>query len=75
MFTDEIAAVARLSDGLSGADLDSLLRRAGYAAIRRGATEGVEPQDFELAKDQVRRSVSDADMKRYEKLRRQWGNT
>ena len=75
VFTGEIAAVARLCDGLSGADLDSLLRRAGYAAIRRGATTGVEPQDFQLAKDQVRRSVSDADMKRYEKLRGQWGNT
>ncbi len=73
-FTDQMAEVARACDGFSGADLEALLRRAGYAAIRKGRmSEGIALEDFQQAKDEVRRSVSDKDLIRYEKLRVQWG--
>jgi ribosome biogenesis ATPase len=55
-------------DGYTGADLSSLVRQAGQAAIKRGA-DCVSAEDFVKAMAQVRRSVSNADMKRYEKMR------
>lgn len=73
VWNDEIADVARACEGYSGADLDSLLRRAGYAAIKRESGV-IELVDFEKAQAEVRRSVQDGDMKRYEKLRREWGD-
>jgi len=83
VFDESIAAIARTCDGFSGADLESLLRRAGYAAIRRCASlstaagaetaVGITAVDFEFARTEVRRSVGVDDMKRYEKLQREWG--
>jgi ribosome biogenesis ATPase len=55
-------------NGFTGADLSSLVRQAGQAAIKRKA-DVVELEDFIAAIAQVRRSVSDADMRRYEKMR------
>ena len=73
-FTEQMAEVARACDGFSGADLEALLRRAGYAAIRKGRmSEGVDLEDFQQARTEVRRSVSDRDLIRYEKLKAGWG--
>jgi ribosome biogenesis ATPase len=58
-------------DGYTGADLSSLVRQAGQAAIKRGA-DHVEHQDFETAINLVRRSVSDRDMLKYEKMRHEY---
>lgn len=75
LFTEQMAEVARACEGFSGADLEALLRRAGYAAIRKGSvTRGIELEDFQKAREEVRRSVSDKDMIRYEKLRIEWGS-
>ncbi|RMZ89365.1 hypothetical protein DV736_g3406, partial [Chaetothyriales sp. CBS 134916] len=85
-FTDRIADIARQCEGFSGADLESLKRRAGYAAVKRfSATNRVSDaadasltlvaEDFEVARAEVRRSVSDGDMKKYERLRREWEKT
>lgn len=74
-FTEQMAEVARACDGFSGADLEALLRRAGYAAIRNGnVTRGIGMEDFQKAREEVRRSVSDKDLIRYEKLKMQWGS-
>jgi len=70
---EEIADVARACEGCSRADLDSLLRRPGYAAIKRGSGM-IELVDFEKARSEVKRSVQDQDMKRYERLRKEWGD-
>jgi ribosome biogenesis ATPase len=50
----------------SGADLESLLRKAGHHAIRRNS-ERVEKQDIEAAAKHIRPSVGD--IKKYERLR------
>lgn len=68
-FTDDIAKVARSCDGFSGADLESLLRRAGYAAIKRN--DRITLQDFLSAAQKVKPSVGDR--RKYERLRTQWG--
>ena len=89
--------VARECEGFSGADLEALKRRAGYAAVRRcgvglmqSNADGVELRtdagvpkysfaltaaDFEVAKNEVRRSVSDTEVKRYDRLRKEWERT
>ncbi|EFW23320.1 ribosome biogenesis ATPase [Coccidioides posadasii str. Silveira] len=67
--TPEIEALVRSCEGYSGADLGSLLRRAGYAAIKRRDT--IKLEDFVVAKTEIRPSVTD--MRRYERLRREWG--
>ncbi|KAI1918594.1 Ribosome biogenesis ATPase rix7 [Ophidiomyces ophidiicola] len=67
--TTDVEELVRSCEGFSGADLGSLLRRAGYAAIKRRDTIKVE--DFVSAKREIRPSVTD--MKKYEKLRRDWG--
>lgn len=73
-FTEQMAEVARACDGFSGADLEALLRRAGYAAIRKGrASKGILLEDFQQGRAEVRRSVSDRDLIRYEKLKAEWG--
>ena len=69
-FTDDIAAVARGCEGFSGADLESLLRRAGYAAIKRN--DDIRLEDFEKARASVRPSVGDR--KKYERLKGLWGS-
>ncbi|RMD40365.1 hypothetical protein DV735_g4756, partial [Chaetothyriales sp. CBS 134920] len=85
-FTDRIAEIARQCEGFSGADLESLKRRAGYAAVKRFNAAGTDSDDantlltliaddFEVARTEVRRSVSDHEMKKYDRLRREWVKT
>ena len=68
-YSDEIADIARGCEGFSGADLESLLRRAGYAAIKRSDT--IKLEDFMIARQIVRPSVGDR--RRYDRLKSQWG--
>ncbi|OAX80454.1 hypothetical protein ACJ72_05216 [Emergomyces africanus] len=67
-FSEELKELARSCEGFSGADLGSLLRRAGYSAIKRRDT--IRFDDFVAAKSGVRPSVTS--MKRYEGLRKLW---
>ncbi|KKZ61442.1 hypothetical protein EMCG_03924 [[Emmonsia] crescens] len=67
-FSEEMKGLARSCEGFSGADLGSLLRRAGYSAIKR--RDSIRFEDFVVAKAGIRPSVSD--MKKYERLRRNW---
>ncbi|KAJ5939431.1 hypothetical protein N7466_002565 [Penicillium verhagenii] len=67
-FNDDLRRLAEECEGFSGADLGSLLRRAGYMAIKR--RDSIRFEDFAAAKTFVRPSVTD--MKKYEKLRRDW---
>ncbi|KAL1964315.1 hypothetical protein VTN77DRAFT_7135 [Rasamsonia byssochlamydoides] len=69
-FTDNLRKLAEECEGFSGADLGSLLRRAGYSAIKRRDT--IKFEDFVAAKEYIRPSVTD--MKKYEKLRREWSS-
>ncbi|KAL9104656.1 MAG: hypothetical protein Q9163_000399 [Psora crenata] len=69
-YTDAIAEIARGCEGFSGADLESLLRHAGYAAIRR--SDSIKIEDFLIAREKVRPSV--ADRKKYHRLKAQWGD-
>ncbi|QKX56157.1 uncharacterized protein TRUGW13939_03257 [Talaromyces rugulosus] len=66
--SEELRALAVSCEGYSGADLGSLLRRAGYAAIKR--RDMIKLEDFVAAKEHVRPSVTD--LRKYEKLRRDW---
>lgn len=68
-FTDAVADVARACEGFSGADLESLLRRAGYAAIKRN--DSIKLEDFMTARQKIRPSVGDR--RKYDKLKLQWG--
>ncbi len=68
-YSDEIADIARGCEGFSGADLESLLRRAGYAAIKRDDT--IKLEDFMVARQIVRPSVGDR--RKYDRLKSQWG--
>ena len=68
VFSAAIAQIARESEGFSGADLESLLRKAGDYAVKRGAEGGIELGDFEKARAEVKRSVGVQDLKRYERL-------
>ncbi|KAL4759602.1 putative AAA family ATPase/60S ribosome export protein Rix7 [Aspergillus foveolatus] len=67
-FNEDLRRLAEECEGFSGADLTSLLRRAGYNAIKRRDT--IKFGDFVAAKSFIRPSVTD--MKKYEKLRREW---
>ena len=69
-YSKAIAEMARGCEGFSGADLESLLRQAGYAAIRRD--DSIKIEDFEAARRKVRPSVTDR--KKYDKLKLQWGS-
>ncbi|KAF7720072.1 AAA-type ATPase family protein [Penicillium ucsense] len=69
-FTEDMRRLAEECEGYSGADLGSLLRRAGYSAIKRRDT--IHLEDFVAAKAFIRPSVTD--MKKYERLRRDWGS-
>ena len=69
--SDGIAEVARECEGFSGADLESLLRQAGYHAIRRDDTIKIE--DLKAARSKVRPSVTDT--QKYQRLKRQLGGT
>ena len=68
-YSDEIADIARGCEGFSGADLECLLRRAGYAAIKRNDT--IKLEDFMSARQIVRPSVGDR--RKYDRLKSQWG--
>ncbi|KAF2083384.1 ribosome biogenesis ATPase RIX7 [Saccharata proteae CBS 121410] len=63
---EELAEVARGCTDFSGADLGSLLRKAGQGALKRGAGK-VEETDFVTARGHIRPSVGE--IKRYEKLK------
>lgn len=67
-FGEDLRQLAEECEGFSGADLGSLLRRAGYMAIKRRDT--IKFEDFVAAKSFIRPSVTD--LKKYEKLRRDW---
>ncbi|EEQ35694.1 Ribosome biobiogenesis ATPase rix7 [Microsporum canis] len=67
--TEQLVELARSCEGFSGADLGSLLRRAGYSAIKRKDT--IRFEDFVAAKQEIRPSVTD--MKKYESLKKDWG--
>ncbi|PWY81807.1 putative AAA family ATPase/60S ribosome export protein Rix7 [Aspergillus heteromorphus CBS 117.55] len=67
-FDEDLRRLAEECEGFSGADLGSLLRRAGYSAIKR--RDSIKFQDFLAAKSFIRPSVTD--LKKYEKLRRDW---
>ncbi|KAL4914211.1 P-loop containing nucleoside triphosphate hydrolase protein [Aspergillus aurantiobrunneus] len=67
-FNEDLRGLAEECEGFSGADLTSLLRRAGYNAIKRRDT--IKYEDFIAAKSFIRPSVTD--LKKYEKLRRDW---
>ncbi|MCJ1390435.1 hypothetical protein MMC18_003294 [Xylographa bjoerkii] len=69
-FSADIASVARDCEGFSGADLESLLRRAGYAAIKRD--DDIRLGDFVSARSSVRASVGDR--RKYDRLKAQWGS-
>lgn len=70
-FDENMRRLAEECEGYSGADLGSLLRRAGYATLNRRG-DSIKFEDFVAAKSSVRPSVTD--MKKYEKLRRDWGS-
>lgn len=67
-FNEDMRRLAEECEGFSGADLGSLLRRAGYSAIKR--RDQIKFEDFVAAKAFIRPSVTD--LKKYEKLRREW---
>jgi ribosome biogenesis ATPase len=73
-YTPEMADIARKAERFSGADLGSLLRKAGHNAVKRRTTSGIEYQDFVAARAEVRRSVRDEDLKRYEALKTHWAD-
>ncbi|GLI73516.1 ribosome bioproteinsis ATPase rix7 [Penicillium ochrochloron] len=68
-FNEDLRRLAEECEGYSGADLGSLLRRAGYSAIKR--RDNIRLEDFVTAKAFIRPSVTD--MKKYERLKRDWG--
>lgn len=69
---EEVAIVetAHACEGFSGADLGSLLRQAGYAAIQR--RDSIKRVDFTTALSKIRPSVNDKE--KYHRLERQWGS-
>lgn len=69
-FNEDMRRLAEECEGFSGADLGSLLRRAGYSAIKR--RDQISFEDFVAAKAFIRPSVTD--LKKYEKLRREWSS-
>lgn len=69
-YNDQMRALAENCEGYSGADLGSLLRRAGYSAIKR--RDMIRFEDFVAAKEHIRPSVTD--MRKYERLRRDWSS-
>lgn len=70
-YNEDIQEIARSCDGFSGADLGSLLRRAGYSAIKR--KDCIRFEDFMVAREAIRPSVGD--MRKYEKLKKEWGSS
>lgn len=54
--------------GFTGADLESLVRKAGQTCLKRGG-DAVEWKDFEVAAPGIRRSVSNEEMMVYVQIR------
>lgn len=69
--TADLDSVARRCHGYTGADLESLLRAAGIAALKRDA-EVIEQCDFDEAMRKVQRSVGEEEYGRYRRLRGLW---
>ena len=70
--TPEVAQLVREQcDNYSGADLESLKRRAGYAAIKRNDTF-IALADFQIARESVRPSV--VNRNKYRDLQKHWGS-
>ncbi len=76
-FDVKIGDIAAECEGFSGADLEKLLKQAGYAAIKRNdksndqTYEGITYEDFVSARRKVGPSVSDK--RKYDRLKAQWG--
>jgi ribosome biogenesis ATPase len=64
-------AITDACNGFTGADLDSLLTQAGQAALDRDGTT-ITLQDFESVVQTVRKSVSNSDALRYEKMKEKY---
>ena len=62
--------IARRCEGFSGADLGSLVRRAGYYAVKRD--DVLRAEDFVEARKQIKPSVGDR--RKYERLKTAWGS-
>jgi ribosome biogenesis ATPase len=65
----DVTEAAMACEGFSGADLESLVRRAGYAAIKRG--DDITSDDLMNARAFIRPSVGD--QRKYAKLKEKWG--
>ncbi|KAI9794834.1 MAG: hypothetical protein M1816_002962 [Peltula sp. TS41687] len=70
--TADLDDVGRRCVGYSGADLESVLRAAGIAALRRDG-DVIEQSDFDVAILKVKHSVGEEEILRYRRLRGQWG--
>ena len=68
----DLDSIAKKCEGFSGADLESLLRAAGVATLKRGGML-VEQVDFETAMGKVEKSVVDGEKYRRLRGRREWG--
>jgi len=69
---NSLASIAEICDSYSGADLSSLLRVAGQAALRRGGDE-VTMEDFQKAIGNLRPSVSKKDLEGFERQKSVFG--
>ena len=69
----DLTWLAEVTDGYSGAELDSICQRAGYASMEEEERTGEEilicKRDFELALTEVRRQITPEMIARHEK----WG--
>jgi transitional endoplasmic reticulum ATPase len=67
----DLEAIARRTDGYTGADLEDLVRRAGLQAIRESLeTQAVSMRLFEKALEETRASVTDDMRREYEEIQR-----
>jgi transitional endoplasmic reticulum ATPase len=65
----DLAKLAAMTEGYSGADLESLCREAGLAALRRSPdAELVTWADFQEALKLVKPSINPQMLKEYEKI-------
>ena len=70
-WTDGMVDVARGCEGFSGADLESLLRKAAQETLKRD-DDRIRLEDFKIAKQKIRPSVWDR--RKYEKQLVQFGS-
>ncbi|TFF94388.1 AAA family ATPase, partial [Candidatus Thorarchaeota archaeon] len=67
--TDDIniEKLAEMTEGYSGADIEGLCREAAMAAVREDwKAKPVSMKDFESAMEEIRPSISEEDLKRYQ---------